>query len=474
MHRAVKLPMWVLSTARAELRYFESASAAADVGYAILSHYWDGHKQTFQETQDIRRLCDANGTNARDSSSPKVRESCKLAERLGSELSEAINSMWTYYSLAEWATRGWTLQELIAPPDVLFLSKGWKIEGNRHDLADALHAATNIPTAVLTREEDIYSFSVAERMSWASRRETTRIEDEAYSLFGIFNVNLPPLYGEGRKACLRLQEEIMKNTTDTSLFAWEVAYTIHLTVTARNPDTLSELALYNTVPSMTQFWITAVQRLEWRLEGQQRMEASPTEASRASSPAAAASLGLGDTVEEPGPSVEPAPSLIKDSSIEEESEMEEESRESILATAARPSDTVQGPSPSVEPMPSPVTEDPRVEEESQMEEASRTLVAATAAGLAVGHTVEGLTLSIEPTPSSTQYSRAEEESRAAHAFSLQRHQKRRATELQQMRSTQWVLSEMKTGWTPAARPAPAQAMLANAQLEGQAVANPGV
>lgn len=265
--------MWLLSTARAELHYFPSAEEAARVGFAILSHYWDGHEQTFQETKHICARCKADGTNPLDFSSDKVRESCKLAERLGhdwiwndtccidksssSELSEAINSMWTYYSLAEvcltylgdrsstdfdtdlnavkaqrrgysqapfgkWATRGWTLQELIAPKDVLFLSQEWMIKGTRYYLADVLQKETRIPAAVLTRQVDVCSFSVAERMSWAAERKTTRVEDEAYSLFGIFNVYLPPLYGEGRNAFRRLQEEIMKNTIDTSLFAWDV------------------------------------------------------------------------------------------------------------------------------------------------------------------------------------------------------------------------------------------------------------
>lgn len=267
-----KLPMWLLSTARAELYYFPSAKEAAHAGFAILSHFWDGHEQTFQETQAIYARCKADGTNPLDFSSDKVRESCKLAERLGhdwiwndtccidksssSELSEAINSMWTYYSLAEvclaylgdrsskgfhyelqpkswsdhssafgkWATRGWTLQELIAPNDVIFLSNEWKILGTRHDLANVLEKETKIPAAVLTRQADVYSFSVAERVSWAAERKTTRIEDEAYSLFGIFNVHLPPLYGEGRNAFRRLQEEIMKNSIDTSLFAWDGMY----------------------------------------------------------------------------------------------------------------------------------------------------------------------------------------------------------------------------------------------------------
>jgi len=57
-------------------------------------------------------------------------------------------------------------------------------------------------------------------MSWASKRQTTRIEDQAYSLMGLFGVNMPLLYGEGTKAFFRLQLEIQKNTDDESLYAW--------------------------------------------------------------------------------------------------------------------------------------------------------------------------------------------------------------------------------------------------------------
>ncbi|KAJ4355566.1 uncharacterized protein N0V89_003584 [Didymosphaeria variabile] len=67
---------------------------------------------------------------------------------------------------------------------------------------------------------DLGSVSVAERMRWASKRETTRTEDIAYCLLGIFDVNMPLLYGEGEKAFTRLQEEIMKNSDDQTIFAW--------------------------------------------------------------------------------------------------------------------------------------------------------------------------------------------------------------------------------------------------------------
>ncbi|EJF60782.1 hypothetical protein DICSQDRAFT_137332, partial [Dichomitus squalens LYAD-421 SS1] len=77
-----------------------------------------------------------------------------------------------------------------------------------------------VPATVLRKEVELSSISVAQRMSWAAGRETTRVEDEAYCLMGIFSINISTLYGEGRQAFYRLQEGIMKKLVDTSLVAW--------------------------------------------------------------------------------------------------------------------------------------------------------------------------------------------------------------------------------------------------------------
>ncbi|KAI0644196.1 hypothetical protein C8Q79DRAFT_132973 [Trametes meyenii] len=79
---------------------------------------------------------------------------------------------------------------------------------------------TGIDCAVLTHEKSLDAVSVARRMSWASKRQTTRLEDKAYSLMGIFGVNMPTIYGEGGNAFIRLQEEILKQVPDQSIFAW--------------------------------------------------------------------------------------------------------------------------------------------------------------------------------------------------------------------------------------------------------------
>jgi hypothetical protein len=91
--------------------------------------------------------------------------------------------------------------------------------GNKRSLEDKIEYITEIDSDIL-RGGDPSSCSVAQRMSWASERMTTRIEDTAYCLLGLFDVNMPMMYGEGERAFLRLQEEIMKITEDYSLFCW--------------------------------------------------------------------------------------------------------------------------------------------------------------------------------------------------------------------------------------------------------------
>ena len=254
--------MWLLSTNRAELHYFSSADAVLD-GYAILSHTWQGQEQSYREVLDIGARCNADGTNPRDFVCAKIHRSCVLAESHGflwlwvdsccieknssTELSEAINSMFRWYAQAEvcyayladvpsghdlsandsafrtsrWHTRGWTLQELIAPAIVIFVSGDWQVLGTKAKLAPLLEDVTGIDRRVLTRDVRLSSCSVSVRMCWASRRSTTRIEDQAYCLLGLFGVSMPTIYGEGKRAFLRLQYEILRHSSDISLFAWK-------------------------------------------------------------------------------------------------------------------------------------------------------------------------------------------------------------------------------------------------------------
>ncbi|TBU26305.1 hypothetical protein BD311DRAFT_849895 [Dichomitus squalens] len=125
---------------------------------------------------------------------------------------------WLYrFRRSRWYERGWTLQELIATLTVTFLSKDWKVIGSKHSLSDIVEEITGIPEEALLHTRALDSFSVAQR-------RTTRVEDRAYSLLGIFDINMPTLYGEGERAFRRLQEEILRRIPDQSLFAWSNMY----------------------------------------------------------------------------------------------------------------------------------------------------------------------------------------------------------------------------------------------------------
>ncbi|KAK1999904.1 HET-domain-containing protein [Colletotrichum falcatum] len=227
--------------------------------YAILSHTWADGEVLFHDV--------AEGPSPK-AGWAKVQGACRLARDRGhawiwidtccidksssSELSEAINSMFRWYRDADvclayladvscpgpgtpepaaaraplagsrWFTRGWTLQELLAPAALDFYSAEWRLIGSRQVLARAIAAATGIDPAYLGSDGALRlaRASVAERMSWASRRRTTRAEDLAYCLLGLFDVNMPLIYGEGPKAFRRLQEAIIRDTDDQSIFAW--------------------------------------------------------------------------------------------------------------------------------------------------------------------------------------------------------------------------------------------------------------
>ncbi|EIW51966.1 uncharacterized protein TRAVEDRAFT_86424, partial [Trametes versicolor FP-101664 SS1] len=172
-------------------------------------------------------------------------DTCCIDKTSSAELSEAINSMYEWYRLSDmcyvyladvpdgdiarrgsdfrgssWHTRGWTLQELIAPEFVVFLTQTWCFLGTKMSLASALARTSGIDFDILVGRARPDSVSVARRMSWAAKRATTRVEDRAYSLMGIFGIHMPPIYGEGEKAFIRLQEEILKTTPDQSIFVW--------------------------------------------------------------------------------------------------------------------------------------------------------------------------------------------------------------------------------------------------------------
>ena len=108
-----------------------------------------------------------------------------------------------------------------SPEVVEFYDKEWTLRGAKASLSKALEAVTGIDGQVLRDSTILADVPVARRMSWAANRRTTRVEDIAYCLLGIFDVSMPMLYGEGEKAFARLQEEIAKETNDLTLFAWQ-------------------------------------------------------------------------------------------------------------------------------------------------------------------------------------------------------------------------------------------------------------
>lgn len=219
--------------------------------YAILSHRWQDGEVSLQDMQ--------NGTASKKAGFWKIKTCCEQAVEDGlthawvdtccidktssAELTEAINSMYRWYQSAEccyaylfdvtdreistkssfgrsaWWSRGWTLQELLAPSVVTFFNCRWEYMGTKTFLRETIAEITGIDLVMLVQGEP-EQFSVAKRMSWASKRKTTRVEDVAYSLLGLFNVNMPMLYGEGERAFIRLQEEIMQHSDDHSIFAW--------------------------------------------------------------------------------------------------------------------------------------------------------------------------------------------------------------------------------------------------------------
>ncbi|KAI1498407.1 heterokaryon incompatibility protein-domain-containing protein [Biscogniauxia marginata] len=122
-----------------------------------------------------------------------------------------------YFRSSKWFTRGWTLQELLAPSFLLFLDWNWDDIGSREAWATEVHAATGIETKQLW---DFKSCSIATKLSWASGRRTTRVEDRAYSLLGLLGVNMPLIYGEGKRAFVRLQHELIRAHNDETIFAW--------------------------------------------------------------------------------------------------------------------------------------------------------------------------------------------------------------------------------------------------------------
>ncbi|MCJ1326871.1 hypothetical protein MMC10_003537 [Thelotrema lepadinum] len=124
---------------------------------------------------------------------------------------------------SEWFERGWTLQELLAPDEKMeFYEADWKRIGTKQELSGTLEKITGIDKKYLTGDADFRDASVATRMSWMAGRFTTQVEDVAYSMLGLFDINMTIQYSEGVKAFMGLQKALMEGSTDESIFAWTV------------------------------------------------------------------------------------------------------------------------------------------------------------------------------------------------------------------------------------------------------------
>ncbi|KAF3050796.1 hypothetical protein E8E11_010852 [Didymella keratinophila] len=124
------------------------------------------------------------------------------------------------FKSSRWFTRGWTLQELLAPAVVEFYDAAWNSLGSKSRNVERIKAATQIHGKYIENRETIQEASISTKFSWASSRETTRVEDAAYCILGLVQVNMPMLYGEGKRAFYRLQLELLRKKHDHTIFTW--------------------------------------------------------------------------------------------------------------------------------------------------------------------------------------------------------------------------------------------------------------
>ncbi|OTA86009.1 hypothetical protein M434DRAFT_61424, partial [Hypoxylon sp. CO27-5] len=234
--------------------------------YSILSHTWGSDEVTFEDltgkgSKDFKhKLGYSKIEGCRRQTLEGQYEwfwidTCCIDKSSSAELSEAINSMYTWYHRAavcyayladvtdssgvddgddslessdstfrksRWFERGWTLQELLAPRLIFFYDALWNFIDDRLGLSNLISEITGIGVDYIRDPHNqAQNVSTAQKLSWASRRMTSREEDAAYCLMGLLGVNMPLLYGEGSfKAFQRLQNEIMKDRYDHTILAW--------------------------------------------------------------------------------------------------------------------------------------------------------------------------------------------------------------------------------------------------------------
>ncbi|KAJ4002809.1 hypothetical protein NW752_009463 [Fusarium irregulare] len=294
--------MWLINTSTIKLER-ANPDDLSSTPYAILSHTWGEHEVTYEDMMEQSQALQTLGYIKILKTCELAREkgisyawvdTCCIDKRSSAELAEAINSMFRWYKQAtvcfahledldpqdesgidfsdrwkdcRWFTRGWTLQELIAPEKLDFYDSAWRFRGTKAELCHLISGITRIEHKVLNNNASLESIPLARRMSWAAKRKTTRVEDIAYCLLGIFDVNMPMLYGEGTKAFERLQEEIIKQTTDMSIFAWKANDTsqTYRGILAQSPAEFAHCQHLSQAPSMRTGYETAMTNKGLRL-----------------------------------------------------------------------------------------------------------------------------------------------------------------------------------------------------------------
>lgn len=244
-----------------------------DEGYAVLSHRWGPNEVTLHQLGTHAEELESSAVElipplekirgaCRTARNKDIRwlwiDSCCFDKRDLVETAEAINSMYKWYRTStlcivylhdvkwngyvtndvadarifdrigqggpsEWYSRGWTLQELLAPLELEFYDKDWVYMGTKRGLRSPIRIVTGIDERHLSGEVDFRTACIAQKMSWIAGRSTTREEDIAYCMVGLFGITMTPVYGEGLRAFTRLQEAILSsNCMDESLFAWRM------------------------------------------------------------------------------------------------------------------------------------------------------------------------------------------------------------------------------------------------------------
>jgi hypothetical protein len=273
------------------------------VKYAVLSHTWSDNEVVYsdlvsspesaRERPEFAKIKFCAQQAIEDGYDYIWVDTLNIDKSSSADLSESINSMYKIYKNAQvcyiyladvfesppegwtddgeddngwtkafvgarWFTRGWTLQELIAPRNGVFYTSDWRHIGTKRGLCQTIARHTGISTPILLGA-DFSRTLVAERMNWAAKRTTTREEDLAYCLLGLFDINMPLLYGEGERAFLRLQHEIIKKTNDRSIFLWtatETSHTSFRSLFARSPAEFASFTNYNIHTTYGRFEVT--------------------------------------------------------------------------------------------------------------------------------------------------------------------------------------------------------------------------